>query len=166
VNRTISRSIIEPFESTTPIPLHVLNEGILLTQNLDFPFPIFVPGNPTLVHPLPGKIVLVRIAEAVPPGTKGVRSVVSLERAEAHPVQFAVWVRSSLVPAWSETDFTELDAFSGWVTVRDKFRRHRFTLPLRDRASEAMDLYLATRVVEYPDVHYCHAVWHELLILE
>lgn len=89
-----------------------------------------------------------------------------MDNAEGHPVQFAVWVRSASAPAISEIDFTEADTFSGWFTVRDKFRRHRFTATLRERASEAMDLYLATRVVEFPDVHYCHAVWHELLMLE
>jgi glycosyltransferase involved in cell wall biosynthesis len=166
VNGTISRSIIEPSELTAPIPREMLDTGILLTENSEFSFPIFVPGNPTLVHPLPGKIVLVRFPDVVPPRAKGVRSVVSLERAEAHPVQFGVWVRSSSVPVASASDFTAADAFSGWFTVRDKFRRHRFTVSLRERASESMDLYLATRVVEYPDVYYCHAVWHELLILE
>jgi hypothetical protein len=81
-------------------------------------------------------------------------------------VQFAVWIRSSSAPATRETDFAEADAFSGWFTVRDTFRHHRFTVALRERPAEAMDLYLATRVVEFPDVHFCHAVWHDLLILE
>ncbi len=166
VNGTISESAIESSERATPIPRDVLDQGVLLTPNPDFPYPVFVPGDQTLVHPLPGRVVLVRIPRALPPGTKAVRSVVSLERAESHPVQFAVWIRPSAVPVTTETEFTATDAFSGWFSVRDKFRRHSFTLTLPERAHEMMDLYLATRVVEYSDVHYCHAVWHELLILE
>jgi hypothetical protein len=108
----------------------------------------------------------VRFAGAIPPGTKGVRSAVSLDLAEAHPVQFAAWVRSPSSPAASETDFTPLDAFSGWFSVRDKLRRHYFNFFLDEPAAEQMDLYLATRVVEHADVHYCHAVWHEISILE
>jgi glycosyltransferase involved in cell wall biosynthesis len=166
VGGTITSSAIELTQLATPIPRHVLDQGVLLTRNPDFPFPVFVPGNPTLLHPLPGQVALVRVAGAVPPGTKGVRSVVSLERAEAHPVQFAVWIRPSSAPVTIETEFTKADTFSGWFSVRDKFRRHNFTVTLGKPADEPMDLYLATRVVEFPDVHYCHAVWHELLILE
>jgi hypothetical protein len=164
-NETISASAIET-EVVTPIPRHVVDEGALLTQHPDFPFPVFVPGHPTLLHPLPGRAALVRFAQAVPRGAHGIRSVVSIERAEAHPVQFAAWIRSSSAPVAREADFTQADAFSGWVTVRDKLRRRRFTVSLPEPASEPMDLYLATRVVEYPDVHFCHAVWHDLLILE
>lgn len=165
VEGTISASAIELDEATTPIPREVIEQGVLLSQN-DFPFPVFVPGETTLLHPLPGRVTLARIPGAVRPGTKAVRSVVSLERAEAHPVQFAVWSRPSPAAVENENEFTASDAFSGWFSVRDTFRRHSFTLALVGRASETMDLYLATRVVEYPDVHFCHAVWHELLLIE
>jgi glycosyltransferase involved in cell wall biosynthesis len=166
VNGTITASAVESAVVATPIPRQVLDQGLLLTQNSDFPFPLFVPGEATLLHPLPGRAVLVRVPGAVPCGTKGVRSVVSLQNAEAHPVQFAAWVRASSAPATTETEFTVADAFSGWFLVRDKFRRHSFTVTLGEPAKEAMDLYLATRVVGYPDVHYCHSVWHELLLLQ
>jgi glycosyltransferase involved in cell wall biosynthesis len=167
VDGTITESAIESSEVATPVPRDVIDQGILLTQNPDFPFPLFVPGEATLLHPLPGRrTALVRLPGAVRPGTKAVRSVVSLERAEAHPVQFAVWSRPSPAPVMSENEFTAADAFSGWFSVRDTFRRHSFTLTLGGCARESMDLYLATRVVEYPDVHFCHAVWHELLLVE
>ncbi len=161
-----SASAIEPHETATPIPRHVIDRGVLLTPNPDFPFPVFVPGDPTLLHPLPGRAALARISGAVPSGTKGVRSFVSIERAEAHPVEFAVWVRPSFTPVTNVDEFGAEDAFSGWFCVRDTFRRHSFMVTLRERATEEMDLYLATRVVEFPDVHYCHAVWRELLILQ
>jgi hypothetical protein len=166
LDQSISRSSIEPPERTTPVTRDVFDQAVLLTEHPDFPFPVFVPGDPTLLHPLPGEAALVRSAQAVPQGAKGIRCIVSLDHAEAHPVQFAAWIRSSSVPASQQTDFTEADAFSGWLTVRDSFRRHRFSVTLAEPAAEPMDLYLATRVVEYPDVHFCHAVWHDLLILE
>jgi glycosyltransferase involved in cell wall biosynthesis len=166
VNGTITASAIKPADVATPLPRSVLDQGLLLTESSDFPFPAFVPGDPTLIHPLPGRVSLVRFPGAVPPGTKGVRSVVSIERSEAHPVQFAAWVRSASAPANTENEFTVADAFSGWFSVRDTFRCHNFTVTLAEPASEAMDLYLATRVVEYPDVNYCHAVWHQVAILE
>ena len=166
VDGAITASSIESPELATPLPRDVLEQGLLLTQNTEFPFPVFVPGDPTLIHPLPGRVVLVRFPGAVPPGTKTVRSLVSLERAESHPVQFAAWIRSASEPVTTEDEFTAADAFSGWFSVRDKFRCHSFTVALGEPSSESMDLYLATRVVEYPDVHYCHAVWHQVLILE
>jgi glycosyltransferase involved in cell wall biosynthesis len=166
VNGTITAAAQESTEVATPVPRHVLDQAVLLTESADFPFPVWVPGDPTLLHPLPGQIALVRVPGAVPPGTKAVRSVVSIEREESHPVQFAAWIRRSSTPATKEAEFTEADAFSGWFSVRDKFRRHHFTVTLGEPTTEAMDLYLATRVAEYPDVHFCHAVWHELLLLE
>ena len=162
VNDTITAD--QSTQLATLVPLNLINQGILLTEN-PFEFPIFKPGNPTLLHPVPGKVALLRLAGAVPPGTKAVRAAVSVERAESHPIQFALWVRPSSWPATVEADFTDADAFSGWFPVTDQLQRHRFTVTLRDRSTEAMDLYLATRVVDYDDVNYCHAVWHELLIL-
>jgi len=31
---------------------------------------------------------------------------------------------------------------------------------------QAYDLYLATRVVDFPDNNYCHAVWHDIFVIE
>jgi glycosyltransferase involved in cell wall biosynthesis len=166
IEGVMTESAIEIDGQTTAIPREVIDEGILLSETPDFPFPVFVPGDQTLLHPLPGRASLVRIPGAVPPGTKAVRSVVSIELAEAHPTQFATWIRRSSDPAAAVSEFTPADAFSGWFLVSDKFRRHSFTVRLDTPADEVMDIYLATRVVEYPDVHYCHAVWHELLLLE
>jgi O-antigen biosynthesis protein len=159
-------SVIEVDGQMTALSRDVIDQGILLSETPDFPFPVFVPGDQTLLHPLPGRASLVRIPGAVPPGTKAIRSVVSLELAEAHPTQFAVWIRPSSDPAATVSNFTPTDAFSGWFSVTDKFRRHSFTLRLDSPSNEVMDLYLATRVVQFPDVHFCHAVWHELFLLE
>jgi hypothetical protein len=166
MNSTMTTSLIESAQGAKPVPRAVLERGILLTPNSMLPFPVFVPGDATLVHPLPDQVVMVRLPGAVKPGTKAVQSVVSIERAEAHPVQFGVWIRPTSSPAANEGDFNPADAFSGWYTVRDKFRRHQFTTDLRERANQAMDIYLATRVLEYPDVHFCHSVWHQLLLVE
>jgi hypothetical protein len=70
------------------------------------------------------------------------------------------------MPATSEAELTPAYAFSGWFSVRDTFRQHSFTLTLDQPAAETMDLYMATRVVEFPDVYYCHAVWHQLMLLD
>jgi O-antigen biosynthesis protein len=166
VNGAITSSAVDQVEVGTPIPREVLDQGTLLTENSEFSFSLYVPGDRTLLHPIPGRPVLVRLSGAVPPGATGVRSVVSLELAESHPVQFAVWIRSSLAPVMDVAEFTSEDAFSGWFSVTDKFRHHSFTLALTERTTEEMDLYLATRVVDYPDVYYCHAVWHRLLVLD
>jgi len=165
VNGAVTPSTFESLETGTPVSRQTLEHGILLTEHADFPFPVFVPGDSTLLHPLPGRATLVRLEDAIPPGATGVRSVVSVQRAEAHTVQFAAWIKPSSVPATNVNEFNPPDAFSGWFPVTDKFRHHIFTLKLKQPAGEPMDLYLATRVVEYPDVHFCHAVWHQLLIL-
>ena len=166
VNNTITASVVESDPLITAVPREVIEQGSLLTDRSDFPFPVFVPGSQILVHPLPERVVLVRIPNALPRGAKAVRSVVSVERAEAHPVEFAVWIRPSAMPVERDTDFLPEDPFSRWFPVRDKFRRHSFTVRLPKPSEEQMDIYLATRVVEFPDVHFCHAVWHELLVME
>jgi glycosyltransferase involved in cell wall biosynthesis len=166
VEGVISASVIEIEDDIALVPPQAMENGVLLSETTDFPFPVYVPGDETLLHPLPGRAALVRLPGAVPRGTTAVKSVVSLELAEAHPTQFAVWVRRASNPAEAVADFTPADAFSGWFSVADQFRRHSFTARLHEPADEAMDLYLATRVVEFPDVYFCHAVWHELLLLK
>jgi glycosyltransferase involved in cell wall biosynthesis len=166
VNSLISTSAINLSQFTAPVPTELIHGGVLLTKSYQFPFPVFVPGQPTLVHPLPGEVVLVCIPGAVPVGAKAIRSVVSIQNAQSHPVQFATWVRTPDAPANTADDFTETDAFSGWLSVQNTFRNHDFTLVLSEPAKETMDLYLGTRVVGYPDVYFCHSVWNELLILQ
>ena len=161
----VTPSNIESIETGTPLSRELLDRGALLTEHSDFPFPVFVPGDQTLLHPLPGRAALVRVDGAIPPGATGVRSVVSLQRDEAHPVQFAVCIRPASAPVTDEAQLAAADTFSGWFPVTDKFRHHGFTLKLKQPASQKMDLYLATRVADYPDVYFCHAVWHHLLIL-
>jgi glycosyltransferase involved in cell wall biosynthesis len=165
VNDTLGAAAKESTQPGTPMPLQVLERGVLLSSN-PFPFPIFVPGVPTLLHPVPDQVSFVRLSGAVPPGTKGIRSVVSLARSESHPVEFAVWIRPSSAPVAKETEFTDADPFSGWFSVQQTLRRRHFTLTLREAISTAMDLYLGTRVSGYPDAYFCHAMWHQILILE
>lgn len=166
VNGAFTESSIEAGIAESPIPLHVVERGSVVTKNPEFSFPIFSPGDKTLLHPLPKRAAIVRIPAAIPAGTIGLKSVVSLERNESHPVQFAICIRSADAPANSEEDFVGDEGFSGWYPVTDKFRRHSFVVKLKERARKPMDLYLATRVVDFPDVHFCHAVWHRLLLLE
>jgi hypothetical protein len=152
-------------EIAVPVERAMLDQGVVLTDHSDFPFPVFVPGDPTLLHPLPGRAVLVRLPGALFPGATGVRSVVSVQRVEAHPIEFAVWARPVSKPVTGPDEFAVSDAFSGWFPVTDKLRQHVFALTLIEPAHEPMDIYLSTRVVDFPDVHFCHAVWHQLLIL-
>ena len=152
-------------ETAVPVERAMLDQGVVLTDHSDFPFPVFVPGDPTLLLPLPGRAVLVRLPGALFPGATGVRSVVSVQRVEAHPIEFAVWARPVSKPVTSPDEFAVSDAFSGWFPVTDKLRQHVFALMLSEPAREPMDIYLSTRVVDFPDVHFCHAVWHQLLIL-
>jgi hypothetical protein len=161
----VTPSSIDSIEVGTPLSHELLDRGTLLSEHSDFPFPVFVPGDQTLLHPLPGRAALVRVDGAIPPGATGVRSVVSLQRAEAHPVQFAVCVKPAAERVTDEAQLAAADTFSGWFPVTDKFRHHGFTLKLKQPASQKMDLYLATRVADYPDVYFCHAVWHQILIL-
>jgi len=138
----------------------------VLTDLSGFPFPSFVPGNSTMLHPVPGKIALVRLTEAIHPGMYGVRSVVSVDHAQASPVEFAVWIRPSVAAPLSEADLAEADGGSGWFAVHMPFVHHHFMATLSEPAIETMDLYLATRVVSGNTVDFCHAYWHELCTLE
>jgi hypothetical protein len=162
----LTPSTIELETMATPLPLHVLDRAELLTDASDFPYRVFIPGNPTFHHPLPGKLTIVRVPGAIFAGANGVRSIFSLNHAQSHPVEFAVWMRPANEPLAEDAAATIADSAAGRMLVGEPFRRHQVTLRLQAPAAEPMDLYLGTRVVGYEDVDFCHAVWNEISILE
>jgi glycosyltransferase involved in cell wall biosynthesis len=145
-----------------PIPLETLRQGTLVTDVSDFPFPVFVPGERTMLHPVPGKIALVRFAGAFPAGASGLRGIVSVARPEAHPIEFGVWIMPASIAARGEAELAGANGFSGWLTVREPQVPQEITVTLKAPACVAMDVYLATRVTTAPDVHFCHAYWEDL----
>jgi glycosyltransferase involved in cell wall biosynthesis len=159
-------SAIELDASSSALPRHVVARGEPLTPARDFNARYFVPGDPTTHHPLPGRPALVRIAKAIFPGATGVRALFSVENENAHPVEFAFWARKSTDPAKDTAGLENSEGFSGWTSVRSPFQQHQATLTLAGPARQPLDLYLATRVVEFPDVDYCHAAWHDFFVLE
>jgi glycosyltransferase involved in cell wall biosynthesis len=166
VNGAISPSTIERETVLLPVPAEVIRRGELLTDVSGFPFPVFVPGERTMLHPVPGKTALVRLAGALPAGAHGLRAVVSAGHAKAHPIDFAVWIRPSRPEALDESGLSEAEGFSGWFTVPEALVCHQLTVTLPAPADDAMDVYLATRVTGSADVHFCHAYWHELWTME
>ena len=97
-------SAVERRMQLTPIAREVMNAATLLTDASDFPYDVIVPGTSLLTHPLPGRIVLVRLARSVPAGASGVRGVVSVEHADAHPVDFGFWIDAPNADLPSEAD--------------------------------------------------------------
>jgi hypothetical protein len=157
-------AIQEPIKATA-LPLELLKRGELL-MSPDASFPLYVPGERTLLHPLPNRLVIAKISGALQPGSKGLRCAVSLEHESAHPIEFAIWARSMAEPIARDTDLMDTHGFSGWIGVDVPFVKRRITLLLTDPAAQPLDIYIATRVVGYPDTYFCHAYWHEFEILE
>jgi hypothetical protein len=166
VNGPFSPSTIERETILLPVPAEAIRRGELLTDVSSFPFPVFVPGERTMLHPVPGKIALVRLAGALPAGTHGLRAIVSAGHARAHPIDFAVWIRPARPEPLDEAGLSETEGFSGWFTVTKPLVCHQLTVTLPAPADNAMDVYLATRVSLSADVDFCHAYWHELWTME
>jgi hypothetical protein len=162
----IARGAITPDARSASLPRHFLDRAELLTAAPDFPVPFFTAGEPTMHHPLAGRAAIVRLRNAIFPGAAGVRALVSVQNERAHPIEFALWARRSSEPAADESSLMGSLGSSGWSKVRVPFRQHEVALDLRSSAGEPLDLYLATRVSEFPDVDWCHAAWHDICVWE
>ncbi len=162
----VTPSAIETAIEATPLPPDFLIGGELLTDVSKVAFPVFVPGVRTLLHPLAGRLSLVRVPSVLPRGSRGVRCIVSVEHEKAHPIEFGVWARPTAAPAASASELGEAENFSGWLRVDVPLKKCAFTLLASEPARTPMDLYLATRVVGASDAYFCHAYWHEFAILE
>jgi hypothetical protein len=150
-------------ESTlVPVTLETLRTGELLSDAADFPYPVYVPAANTLLHPLPGRLALVRLPAALPAGRSGLRAIVSVQHDDARPIDFALWLRPASAGPPGETAQPRDAGFSGWHRVPAPWVRHQLAARLPAPAEAALDVYLATRVDGHPDVHFCHAYWHEL----
>jgi glycosyltransferase involved in cell wall biosynthesis len=150
----------------TPLPRRLLASADLLTPAPEFPGRYFIAGSPTLHHPLAGRPALARLGHALFQGARGVRAAFGLEHEQSHPVEFAFWARRSDRPARDLQGLADSPAFSGWHVVRSAYRKHDAEIVFPEPLDAPHDLYLATRVVEFPDNSYCHAVWHDIAVIE
>jgi glycosyltransferase involved in cell wall biosynthesis len=157
---------VQTREIRRQLPPHLLERAELLTDASDFPYPAFVPGEFIMHHPLPGRISLVRIRGAVPPGVNGVNASFSVENERAHPIAFGFWIREAGAPAFDEASLAGSGAASGWTLCAKPFQSETGEARLAAPAAAAMDLYLATKVVGFDDVAWCHAYWREIAVLE
>jgi hypothetical protein len=108
----------------------------------------------------------VRLRGAIFPGAAGVSAICSVQNPQARPIEFALWARRASEPAVDEATLAGSLASSGWTAVRAAFQQRRIGFELPEPANEPLDLYLATRVVEFPDVNWCHAAWHDISVIE
>jgi hypothetical protein len=157
VERRIAMQTIDP---------EAIRTATLLTDVSDFPFPVLVPGRRTMTHPVPGRTLLVRLDQALPPNAQGLRCSFSVEHADARPVDFGVWVGNPPPDTVTEEGLREHAAFSGWTTVRTPFVMRHLTMRLDQPLFGAADIFLAVRVSEGPDVYFCHAYWHEFSVIQ
>jgi hypothetical protein len=146
--------------------MHLLQTAEVLTEASDFAYPVFVPGQFTQHHPLPGRPAVVRIRGAVPAGASGVAAAFSVENERAHPIAFAFWLRSADAPAQDEAGLADSAAASGWTLCAAPFEVGAAEAGLPAPAPAPMDLYLATKVVGFDDIFWCHAYWREIAVLE
>ena len=166
LNGDITPSAIELTSSPRLLSLEEIARGEVLTDVSDINFPIFVPGAKTLLHPLTDRLALVRIPGALPPHAEGLRCIVSVGHADAHPIEFGVWVRPASQRAKDAGDLSEAENFSGWIAIKKPLTDQVFNLRLAHTSPEPLDIYLATRVVNAPNVYFCHAFWHEIWVME
>jgi hypothetical protein len=162
---TTPSAIVEA-EARYSLPMHLLQTAEVLTEASDFAYPVFVPGQFTQHHPLPGRPAVVRIRGAVPAGASGVAAAFSVENERAHPIAFAFWLRSADAPAQDEAGLADSAAASGWTLCAAPFEVGAAEARLPVPAPAPMDLYLATKVVGFDDIFWCHAYWREIAVLE
>jgi hypothetical protein len=55
---------------------------------------------------------------------------------------------------------------SGWTVCAQAFEADSAEVRFERPAAATMDLYLATRVVGFDDVGWCHAFWREISVIE
>jgi glycosyltransferase involved in cell wall biosynthesis len=161
-----SASAIAAEPGATPLPRRLLAGAELLTPAPEFPGRYFVAGEPTTHHPLVGRPALVRVRHALFQGATGLRASFGLEHEESRPVEFALWARRPGSIARDVAGLADSDHFSGWTAVRAAFRQHQTEIAFPEPLREPHDLYLATRVLDFPDNNYCHAVWHDIVVIE
>jgi hypothetical protein len=161
---TASAVKVEP--GATPLPRRALVGAESLTPAPEFPGPYFQPGPPSQHHPLVGRPALVRLKQAVFAGATGLRATFSIEHEQSRPIAFALWARRA-GPAVREVEgLVDSEGFSGWVPVHAAFRKHTAEISFPEPLRQGYDLYLSTRVVDFPDNNYCHAVWHDIFVIE
>jgi len=161
-----SSSLVSLERGLTPLPRRFYAGAEMLTPASDFPGPYFAPGSPTMHHPLVGRPALVRLRRAVFQGATGLGATFGLEHEQSRPVEFALWARRPGPPVRAVAELADSAAFSGWTAARTAFRQYRAEIAFPEPLRQAHDLYLATRVVDFPDNNYCHAVWHDIFVIE
>ena len=161
---TASAVAAEP--GATPLPRRLLAGAELLTPAPEFPGRYFVAGEPSTHHPLVGRPALVRLRHALFQGATGLRASFGVEHEQSRPVEFALWARRPGQIARDVAALSDSPHFSGWTAVRSAFRQHQTEIAFPEPLREPHDLYLATRVVDFPDNNYCHAVWHDIVVME
>ena len=159
-------SALTPAESVQKLPLHVLERGQVLSDVSDFPYAAWIPGEATLHHPLPGGVCVVLVREAIPPGAAGVAASFAIQNEKSHPVAFAFWLCPASADLRADPALAETADGSGWTVCAQPFQAESVELRFERPATAPMDLYLATRVVGFDDVGWCHAQWREISIIE
>ena len=117
-------------------------------------------------HPLVGRPALVRLRHAVFQGATSVRATFSIENEQSRPVEFGLWVRRPGPAVRDVKALADSLAVSAWTAVREPFRQHSAEVAFPEPLKGPHDLYLATRVIDFPDNNYCHAVWHDIFVIE
>ena len=159
-------SAIAAEPGATALPRRLLAGAELLTPAPEFPGRYFVAGEPSTHHPLVGRPALVRLRHALFQGATGLRASFGVEHEQSRPVEFALWARRPGQIARDVAGLADSAHFSGWTAVRAAFRQHQTEIAFSEPLREPHDLYLATRVVDFPDNNYCHAVWHDIVVIE
>jgi glycosyltransferase involved in cell wall biosynthesis len=159
-------STLSPAELRHKLPLRILERGEVLTDTSDFPYAVWIPGEWTLHHPLAGRVCIVRVPQAIPPGGFGVAASFSTRHEQAHPIAFAFWLSPATADPRPDPALAETSNGSGWTVCAEPFQTESMELRLERPAAAAMDLYLATQVIGFDDVGWCHAVWREISVIE
>jgi glycosyltransferase involved in cell wall biosynthesis len=153
-------------QSLEPVTLKKFKKAHLVTDIDDVDFAVFNPEYfPVLLHPVHGRISLVRLQKVLKRGSRGAVGVVGVLDERAHPVQFGMWFHPSAEATLSSNNIADARHFSKWLTVADVNTQFRIGLLLKAELDQDFDLYIGTRVEGKPNVHFCHAVWHSVSIV-
>ncbi len=166
LNGDVTPSKLEVVETTIPVSPEQLTKAEVLTDLTGVKFSIYYPGPPSLLHPLPDRLAAVRLKGLLPAASAGLQCSVSLGHEKSHPVEFAMWLRPLGSPAILPQAPEQEPFFSGWRRCTERNVPRPVSLRLPENAVGPFDLYLATRVVDQPNVDFCHALWHDLSIIE
>ncbi len=133
------------------------------------PVPAFEGDGPGFqLRPRPGHVVVARLAGVFPGFARRLIASVEVAHDEGPIVEFAMALFDSVASrrpiAWTGAEPENCAAFSGWLTVADKWELRDLAVEVPTVSAEPMTLAVAVRLPAGQSPSYNHAFWRKFVL--